>query len=431
VSPDGAELYDLAARLYPIGRSLTGDGVRRTLALVSEWAPLELTEIPSGTTVYDWIVPPEWNLRGAWIQDDTGARIVDAADSALHVVGYSEPVQARFTGAELLDRLHTLPDHPDRIPYRTSYYERTWGFCVAESLRRTVDPGRVYDVTIDATLDAGGSLTYGEHLIRGSRGDAEILVSTYVCHPNLANDNVAGIAVATGLARTVAPGQLESDLRIVFTPSGVGTLAWLQRNEERLGRIRGGLVVACAGDRGPLNYKQSRRGDAVVDRAAAEVLGRRPDAAIRPFVPWGTDERQYCSPGFDLPVGLLTRTPNGAYSEYHTSADALDLLTSEALADSLSVLREIIETIDVNTVYTRVEGRGEPHLSRHSLEGSMTRELMAGGDEDRQAIFWVLNLADGSHDLLDIARRAQLPFGVVRTAAAALRQADLIVAARP
>jgi aminopeptidase-like protein len=418
-------MYTLAQRLFPIGRSLTGDGVRATLGLVSEWLPLELTEVPAGTAVYDWIVPPEWNVHDAWIADAEGRRLVDLSDSSLHVVGYSEPVNVRLRGADLQPRLHSLPERPDSIPYRTSYYERTWGFCVADRVRREIDDEGEYEVAIESSLDEHGSLTFGEWFLPG-RGENEILVSTYVCHPSLANDNVAGIVVAAALARWLPPGRLRHGVRFVFAPSGVGTLAWLERNESRLGRVRSGVVVACAGDRGPLSYKRSRRGDAPVDRAAAHVLARRERASVTDFVPWGTDERQLCSPGFDLPVGRLARTPNGEYDEYHTSDDDLDFITSEHLADTLTALAEVIDVIDADVTLARVEPRGEPQLSRHSIEAAISRDLLLRGDDAKQALFWLLNLADGHHSLLDVAERSGLDFALLASTADLLLDAGLV-----
>jgi aminopeptidase-like protein len=424
-APEGGELYELAREIFPFPRSLTGNGVRQTLAAVGRFAPLETVEVPSGTGVYDWVVPPEWNVREAWIADGDGRRIVDVADSSLHLVGYSEPVRARLSGRELDAHLHSLPDRPDAIPYRTSYFERTWGFCLADRARSSLDPDGSYDVLVDSTLDDNGSLTYGEARIPGSDGAAEILVSTYVCHPSLANDNVAGIVVAAGLGRRLEPGRLRHDVRIVFTPSGVGTLCFLHRNEGLLDRIQAGLVVACAGDPGPLSYKRSRRGSADVDRAAALVVRRR-GGSVREFVPWGTDERQYCSPGFDLPVGVLNRTPNGGYDAYHTSDDDLDLISAESLADSLDALEEIVRAVDANRRPVRIDGRGEPQLSRHAIEGAMTGDLLAGADARKEALFWTLNLADGRHDLLDVAERTDVPFAVVDETASALERAGLV-----
>lgn len=419
----GADLYELVRELFPLPRSLTGDGVRRTLRLLAERIPLEVSEVPSGTAVYDWVVPPEWNITAAWIADEQGRRLVDYADSSLHVVGYSVPVRARLTGRELAPHLHSLPDDPEATPYRTSYYERAWGFCLPHARRLELDDRATYEVVVDSTLDDSGSLTYAEAVVPG-HSENEFLVSTYICHPALANE-ISGIAVAAGLVDSFAPGELRHTLRVVFAPTGIGTLAWLQRNEERLSRIRAGLVLACAGDPGPLHYKRSRRGNTVVDSAAAHVLRGRAGSQLLEFVPWGTDERQFCSPGFDLPVGALTRTPNGSYDGYHTSRDDLDLVTPAALADTLAALVEIVRTVDESVVYERTEPHGEPHLSRHGIDGRMTTTLL-GGSDSRSALFWLLNLADGEHDLLEIADRAGVPVGELAELAAALEEKGIL-----
>jgi aminopeptidase-like protein len=423
MSGRGEALYALARELYPLPRSLTGNGVRQTLAVLGERIPLEVTEVPSGTAVYDWVVPPEWNISAAWIADANARRIVDFADSPLHVVGYSEPVRAGLSGRELDAHLHSLPDEPQATPYRTSYYERNWGFCLPHARRVEVEPDATYEVVIESTLDDSGSLTYAEAVVPG-RSDDEFLVSTYICHPALANE-LAGSVVATGLVSGLAPEELRHTVRVVFAPTVIGTLAWLQQNESRLQRVRAGLVVACAGDRGPLTYKRSRRGDTLVDRAAAHVLSRRPGSQILDFVPWGTDERQFCSPGFDLPVGALTRTPNGMYAGYHTSADDLDLITPEALADTLDALLEIVRTVDEAVHVARTEPHGEPHLSRHGIDGRMTTALLGGAD-GRSALFWLLNLADGRHDLLEIADQADVPMLELAALASSLEEKGIL-----
>jgi aminopeptidase-like protein len=417
----GAEIHDLARRLMPIPRSLTGDGVRETLRIVGELVPLAVTEVPTGTPIFDWAAPREWNVREAWIADSTGRRIVDWRESNLRLLGYSHPVRERLTGAKLDERLHSLPD---RIPYRTAYWADTWGFCVTEDERRAIRPDEEYEVCIDTRLE-DGSLTYAEALLPGE-SEEEVLLSTYVCHPSLANDNVSGVALLAVLGAHLVERRLHRTHRLLFSPGTLGPLAWLSRNLERLDRIRAGMVVACVGDPGPLRYKRSRAGDTAVDRAAAYVLRGRPGSMVDDFVPWGGDERQFCSPGFDLPVGALTRTPHGLFPEYHSSADDLDLITAESLGDSLAATLEILDVLEADRTYVSRNPYGEPQLGRRGLY----REVSSGAPREEEsfqrAILWVLNLADGGHSLLDVAERADLPFAVVADAAAALLEADLI-----
>lgn len=421
----GETMMALARRLYPINRSLTGEGVRETLSILGERLSLDLVEVPSGTSVYDWTVPPEWNAREAWIADSAGRRIVDLRSSTLHVVGYSVPVTARMSGRELRDRLFWLPEHPEWIPARTSYYDRAWGFCVTGDKYAAVDDNEEYDVLIDSVLDDGGSLTYGELRIPGRQKD-EILLSTYVCHPSLANDNVSGIVVLAALGELLQERPVRYSYRLVFAPSTIGALAWLSQNEDTLAHVRAGLIVSCVGDRGSLTYKRSRQADSELDRAAAHVVGRAPGGTVRPFVPWGGDERQFCAPGFDLAVGSLTRTPHGQYPEYHTSADDLSFIEPDALADSLSAAARILDILERNVTLERVEPRGEPQLGRHGLYEAIGAGIPAEIEESRQALLWTLNLADGAHALLDVAERGSLPFTAVRRAADILLEAGLV-----
>ncbi|HEY1514495.1 MAG TPA: DUF4910 domain-containing protein [Gaiellaceae bacterium] len=420
----GDEMMSLAAALYPLPRSLSGDGVRATLRLVADWAPLEVTEVTSGTPAFDWTVPPEWNVREAWIRDTEGRTIVDGADSTLRVLGYSEPVASRLSGEELLEHLHSVPEHPDWIPYRTSYYDRAWGFCVTARELRTIDPAAEYDVRIDSTLDAG-SITLAEHLVAGSSDD-EVIVSTYTCHPSLANDNVSGIVVSAALAKLFPRGSLRRAHRFLFAPSVIGALSWLQANADRLERVHAGLIVSCAGDAGPLRYKESRRGRTVVDRAAALALRDEPGALREPFVPWGGDERQFCAPGFDLAFGSLSRSPHGTYPEYHTSADNLALISADALTGSLRAAARLLDIVDADrTLESRVP-YGEPQLGRRGLYGSIGVGLPT--EDLRKALLWVLNLADGHHSLIDVTERSDLPFWLVQHAAGLAEEAGLVTA---
>lgn len=419
----GKEMHALVERLYPLCRSITGDGVRATLDIVGEYVPLQVHEVPTGTRVLDWTVPQEWNIRDAYIADATGRRVVDFAASSLHVLGYSVPVSATMPLSELRDHLHTLPEHPSWVPYRTSYYKPAWGFCLAQETLDALPDGE-YEVCVDSTL-ADGHLTYAEHVVPGQVAD-EVIVSCHVCHPSLANDNLAGIAVAVFLARALAERTPYYTYRFIFAPGTIGAITWLARNAERVReRVRHGLVLACAGDRGPLTYKRSRRGDAGIDRVMRHVLtaSGRPHG-ITEFTPYGYDERQYCSPGFDLGVGSLSRTPYARYPEYHTSADNPDFVSPDAMEDTLAVCREAFAVLDRDRRYVNLSPYGEPQLGRRGLYDSL------GGRSDAKqtemAMLWVLSLSDGEHSLLDVAERSGLPFDAVADAADALRGAELI-----
>jgi aminopeptidase-like protein len=418
----GPAMHALVRRLYPLCRSITGDGVRRTLEIIGESIPLTVHEVPTGTAVFDWTVPKEWNIRDAYIADASGTRVVDFRASNLHVVSYSTPVSATMTLDELRPHLHTLPDQPDLIPYRTSYYAENWGFCLSQNTLRSLVDGK-YRVKIDSTL-AEGSLSYAEHVVRGRSSD-EVIISCHVCHPSLANDNLAGMAVATALAKLLAGLTPWYTYRFLFIPGTIGSITWLARNADRIGKIRHGLVLACAGDAGSLTYKRSRRGDAEIDRVVAHVLrtSGRPHEVVD-FAPYGYDERQFCSPGFNLGVGCLTRTPYAAYPEYHTSADNPDFVLPDKLADTLETCAEVVRVLDRNRRYVNLSPYGEPQLGKRGLYESI------GGRSDtkqaQMAMLWVLNLSDGEHSLLDVAERSGLPFAVIADAAEVLHGSGLL-----
>lgn len=416
----GEEMHRLITELFPICRSITGEGFRATLRRLGELIPLTLTEVPSGTQVFDWTVPLEWNIRDAWIADSSGRRVVDFRQSNLHVVNYSTPVDTRLTLAQLRPRLHTLPAQPDLIPYRTSYYKEDWGFCLAHRTLETLPEGE-YEIRIDSTL-APGHLTYGECLFPGETED-EVLISVHSCHPSLANDNLAGMAVGVWLARQLSALPLRYSYRFLFIPGTIGSITWLARNEARVSRIRHGLVLSCLGDPGPSSYKRSRQGNALVDRAAAHVLRQRGSHRITDFVPYGYDERQYCSPGFNLAVGCLTRSPNGGYPEYHTSADNLDFIRADALEDSLEKVMSVVEILEHNHSFENRNPKCEPQLGRRGLYRHTGGSSPPGFN---MALFWVLNLSDGQHSLLDIAERSGMAFGTIRQAADALLGVDLL-----
>jgi aminopeptidase-like protein len=420
----GARMYALVEELYPICRSITGDGVRDTLARIERAlpAPLHRTEVPSGTAVLDWTVPPEWNIRDAWIADASGARVVDFRASNLHVVNYSVPVRARMSLAELRPHLHALPDHPDWIPYRTSYYAESWGFCLRQ---RQLDalPDGDYEVCIDSTL-APGHLSYGELVLPGDAPE-EVLVSTHVCHPSLCNDNLSGIAVATALARELAARPRRRwTYRFVFAPGTIGAIVWLAQHREVVPRIRAGLTMMCLGSAHPFTYKRTLAGDAEIDRAAAVVLrDRGAGDHLIDFFPYGYDERQYNSPGFRAPVGSVMRGRHGMFPEYHTSADDLGFVSGERLAESLEVVRGIVDVLEANRRYRNLAPDGEPQLGKRGLYRA------TGGTnipDLNLAMLWVLTLSDGWHDLLAVAERAALPFATIRFAADRLCEAGLL-----
>lgn len=409
----GEAMHALIARLYPICRSITGAGVRQTLAVLAEHIALTVHEVPSGTPVFDWTVPPEWNIRDAYVKDSSGRKIIDFQQSNLHVVSYSTPIHARLTLAELKPHLHSSPEHPDWIPYRTAYYSPNWGFCLSHRQLSAMADGE-YEVYIDATLQ-DGALSYGEYFIPGE-SDEEILIFSHLCHPSLCNDNLSGLAVATFLAQALSGQRQRYGYRFVFAPATIGSITWLARNESMLSRIRHGLIAAVLGDSGIVHYKKSRRGDAEIDRAVQVALrDRGREYRVLDFSPYGYDERQFCSPGIDLPVGRLTRTPNGCYPEYHSSADDLQLVQAPFLADSLAVYRAVLSILEQDRRYQNMQPKGEPQLGRRGLYRK------TGGHQDignrEFALLWVLNQSDGRHSLLDIAERSGLPFETLAAAA--------------
>jgi aminopeptidase-like protein len=414
---EGRKMRELIGELFSICRSITGEGLRQSLGRVGELIPLAMHEVPTGTQAFDWTVPKEWNIRDAYINDANGRRIVDFRDNNLHVVNYSAPVNARMTLGELRPHLHSLPDRPDWIPYRTTYYAETWGFCLAHRQLESLTDGE-YEVVIDSSL-RDGALTYGECVLPGDLDD-EFLISTHICHPSLANDNLSGVAVAASLAQILARNPHRYTYRFLFVPGTIGPIAWLARNQDKVRRIKHGLVLACVGDRGSINYKRSRRGSADIDRAVECVLrSRATPFEVRDFSPYGYDERQYCSPGFDLPVGSFRRTPHGEYQEYHISADNLDFVSEAHLAGSLGALLETIDLLESDVAFRNLSPNCEPQLGRRGL-------LPAASESAQMALLWMLNLSDGTNSLLDIAERSRLPFGELRRATEILIEHGLL-----
>jgi aminopeptidase-like protein len=417
----GRGLYRFAEMLYPMCRSITGDGIRQTLEMIRDRVPLKIHEVPTGTDVFDWKVPKEWNIKDAYIKTAEGTRVVDFQRSNLHVVNYSAPIHATLPLNELRQHLFTIPEHPEWIPYRTSYYSEEWGFCLSHNQFRELKEGD-YEVCIDSTL-TNGHLTYGECYLPGQSSD-EVLISCHACHPSLANDNLSGLTVATFLAQHLAQCDLRYSYRFLFIPGTIGAITWLAQNREAVGRIRHGLVLTCLGDAGGFHYKRSRRGNAEIDRAAASVLRDCGEPAhILDFSPYGYDERQYCSPGFDLPVGCLMRSVWGTFPEYHTSADNLDFIQPAFLVGSLRACAAIVDVLEKNRKYINQNPYCEPQLGKRNLYGSSGGKSIG---REVHARLWVLNLSDGRHSLLDIAERSQIPFSDISRAADLLEQAGLL-----
>lgn len=419
----GSQMHSLMATLYPICRSITGEGVVQTLNLIKKEIPLTINMLPTGTKVFDWDIPREWNIRQAYIKNSKGEKILDFENSNLHVLNCSTPIDKSVTLAELKEHLYTLPEHPDWIPYRTSYYKEDWGFCMSHRQLQQL-PEDLYDVFIDSSLK-NGYLTYGEYYIPGERPE-EVLISTRICHPSMCNDNLSGICVATYLVKELRRRKLRYSYRFLFIPGTIGAIAWLSFNESIIHRIRHGLTVSLLGIGESFTYKRSRRGDTEIDQVVEAVLratGSR--HKVLKFSPYGDDERQFCSPGFNLPMGCLMRTPFEEYPEYHTSADNLELIDPDALDKSLSLLCQVVDVLEANKSFVNVLPKGEVHLGKRGLYHSVGGDPSGRGHQ--LALLWVLNYSDGHHSLLDISQASGISFETIIQAANELLAHKLLV----
>jgi aminopeptidase-like protein len=418
----GTEMYQLISELFPICRSITGNGVRQTFRQIQQHVSLQVHEVPTGTKVLDWTVPREWNVEDAYVRNSAGEKVIDFKRSNLHVLNYSTPTRQTMPLSELKQHLFSIPDRPDWIPYRTSYYKDNWGFCLSHNDLQQLKDGQ-YEVVIDSTL-TNGHLTYGEYFLPGESSD-EVLIYTHICHPSMGNDNLSGLSLSVMLAKALTPLSCRYSYRFLFCPGTIGSITWLARNETKIANIKHGFVLTGVGDSGPVTYKKSRRGNAEIDRAMTHALkysGKH--HTIIEFFPYGYDERQFCSPGFNLPVGCFMRTPHSQYPEYHTSADNLEFVQPASLGESFHHCLAVINILEHNRTYLNQNPKGEPQLGRRGLyravagqQGTYSREL---------SLLWVLNLSDGSHTLLDIADRAQVPFSEIHAAAQALLDHGLL-----
>tara|TARA_B100000513_G_scaffold102069_1_gene43738 strand:+ start:1002 stop:2357 length:1356 start_codon:yes stop_codon:yes gene_type:complete len=409
-APDqGQWMHELLRRLFPICRSLTGPGNRETLAILKEHIDgLNVVEVPTGTEVFSWTVPNEWIPKSAEITGPDGQVHARFADNNLHLVNGAQSIDVELDRDELLERIYSLPQSPDLIPYVTSYYHPHWGFCMRDDEKQALPPGK-YRARIDVE-SRPGHLVYGEAVLPGA-SEQEILIDTYICHPSMANDNLSSVVVATALYGLLAQlPKRRYTYRFVFVPETIGSLCWLMNNEDgAVKRIHAGLVLSCVGDGGPFTFKKSRSGSTEIDRIAACVLGDK-GAAVDFFPNSGSDERQFCSPGFDLPVGMLSRTYPGKWPYYHTSGDTAERVTPDNLGGSLEMAMRIVAALEANAqIYRRTDPRGEPMLSKYDLYHRQNLRRNTDMDAERQsrgALMWLLNLADGRHSLLEMAEKS-------------------------
>jgi len=424
----GKEIYELIEQLYPICRSITGNGVRETLDIIKKIIPIDIREISTGTKVFDWEIPKEWNIKDAYIKNSKGKKIIDFKKTNLHVLNYSTPINKKMNLEELKQHLFSIPEHPDWIPYLTSYYKENWGFCLTHKQYENLKED-TYEVVIDSTIE-DGKLTYGELFIKGDT-DKEILFSTYVCHPSLCNDNLSGAVLLTFLAQMLMHMDLKYSYRFLFIPETIGAITWLSLNEDKIPKIKHGLVITCVGDPGKSTYKKSRKGDDLIDKIVEKVLiDSGGPYEILDFFPSGSDERQYSSPGINISMGSLMRTPYGRFPEYHTSADNLDFIGSEYLANSLEKYLNVISILENDRAYINLNPKCEPQLGKRGVyrmtSGQKSEDRSDESFINELAMLWVLNLSDGENSLLDISIHSKMNFEQIKNAADILFSKELI-----
>jgi len=439
----GKEIFELIKNCYPICRSITGNGVRETLKILQQKISLDINEIPTNTQCFDWKIPNEWNIKDAYIIDPNGKKIVDFKKSNLHVVSYSIPINKKIKLSELKKHLHYLSDKPDHIPYRTSYYNEYWGFCITYNQFKNLSEGE-YEVCIDSSLKEG-YLTYGEYFKQGKVKD-EILFSCYVCHPSLCNDNLSGVGLVAILGKILNKIPTYFSYRFLFIPETIGAIAWLSKNKESVNNIKHGLVATCCGDRGTSTYKKTRDGDNIIDDIVEQVLKDSGEPyEILDFWPSGSDERQFSSPGFNLPIGSLMRTLYDTFEEYHTSKDNLDFMDVNSLTNSLSKYLEIIYQLENNSnlnkknhlkitkisiendpVFISQNMKCESFLGKRNLYHKLGALTNQNNLEVKRAIQWIMNFSDGYHSLNDISKKSGMNLIILNDAVNLLKNVNLL-----
>ncbi len=414
-------MYDLVKQLFPICRSITGNGLRETLQIIQEHIPIKLHEVPTGTKVFDWTVPKEWNIKDAYVMDNDGNKIIDFKKNNLHLVGYSISVNKTVTISELQEHLYSLPDQPEAVPYVTSYYKERWGFCIAHKDREELKEGE-YKVFIDSELK-DGSLTYGELIISGE-SEKEVFLSTYVCHPSMANNELSGPVVTTFLTKWILSKQRRNTYRIIFIPETIGSITYLSKNLEAMKKnVIAGFNISCVGDNKVYSYLPTKTGDTYADKIALNILSfKHPDFIKWSFVDKGSDERQYNAPGVDLPVCCVMRSKYGAYPEYHTSLDNLDFVNPEGFAGAYDVLKECLKLIEENRIY-KINCLGEPQLGKRGLYPTISTKS-SGNEVEKMMNF--IAFADGDNDLIDISNKINVPVWELYPIIEKLRQVDLL-----
>lgn len=423
-SQEAERLEHYFDRLWPLPRSITGDGVRVTHDILNEICPLNRHEVPTGTEVLDWTVPKEWKVNKAYIRAPDGTRLLDFEDNNLYLLNYSVPFKGVVSRQELEEHLYSIPEQPELIPYRTSYYRSAWGFCLPHSLRQSLPDGN-YEVTIDTEL-FDGSLTFSEAVLPGEE-EGEVLFTSYTCHPSLAINELSGPLTTAFLYRRIAKWKTRRlTYRFLFAPETIGAICYLADCGERLkDTLKAGYVITCVGDNGKPRIKRSKRGNTEADRAAQYVMERQhiPHRIID-FSPSGSDERQYCSLGFNLPFASLTRSAYGEYPEYHTSGDNKSLMDFGAMTETLDLYEQIASALDQNLIPRNLVVKGEPQLSKYG--NFYNRKDHVLGTEETMALKWLVHFSDGGTDLLSIAGMSGIPIEVVHGVAEQLVAAGIM-----